>query len=74
MYYLFNILDELSHGVNPPSIPPRVQYKMAGTTISVKGVLADFLTLILPNICRDQILEALIEPHRLISVNMDLVA
>ena len=49
-HYLFNRLDKLSHGTNPLLIPPRVQYKIAGTTSSVKGVLADFSTPILPNI------------------------
>ena len=70
-FYLFNVLYELSHGTNPPPSSPRVQDKMAGTTSIIKGVLADFLTLILPKIGGDPRREALIELHWLISVNLE---
>ena len=48
--YLFDRLDEFSYGMNLPSIPPRVHDNMASTGNNVEGFLADFLTLILPNI------------------------
>ena len=47
---------------------------MAGTTRSVEGILADFLTPILPNIGREPTIEVLIKLHRLISGNMVSVA
>ena len=68
-YYLFNILDELSHRTNHLSNTPRVQDKMAGKTSSVEEFLADFPTLILPKIGKDPTREAMIELHWLISGN-----
>ena len=47
---------------------------MSGTTTSVKGVLADLPPPIIPKIGREPIIEALIELHRLISVNVASVA
>ena len=47
---------------------------MAGTTSSVKGVLAEFLTPILPKIYREPTKEGLINLHRLISANVASVA
>ena len=45
-------------------IPPRVQDIMVGETIIIEGVLADSPMPILPNI------EALIDLHRFVSVNV----
>ena len=47
---------------------------MAETTSSVKRVLADFSTPIIPNIVGDPMIEVLIELHCLISINMASVA
>ena len=47
---------------------------MAGETISVKGVLSDFLTPILPKIGRYPTRESLIELNRLTSGNAAYVA
>ena len=47
---------------------------MAGARISVKGVLADFLTPILPKINGYPTREGLIDIHRLISGNAEYVA
>ena len=47
---------------------------MAGSTISVKGVLADFLTPILPNIDKEMTREGLINKHRLTSGNSESLA
>ena len=60
--------------MNPPSIPPRVQEKMVGTTSSSEGVLADFPTPILPKIGGEPTKEALIKLHQLISGNVASVA
>ena len=58
---------------NPTLIPPRVQEKMTGTTISIKGVLEDSPMPILPNIGGDPTREALMGLHRMISVNATYV-
>ena len=42
---------------------------MTGETRSAMGVLADFSTPILPNICRELTIEALIDLHQLVSGN-----
>ena len=68
-YYLFNILDELSHRTNPPPESPIAQDKMDGATSSIKRVIANFTTPILFNIDREPTREALINIHQLISVN-----
>ena len=47
---------------------------MAGETRSVEGVLADFLTPILPKVNRERTREELIDIHRLISGNAASVA
>ena len=60
--------------MNPPSIPTRVQDIMARSTTSVKGVLADFPTPILPNIGGEPTREALINLHQLVSGNVASVA
>ena len=73
-YYLFNILGDFSHGKNSPLIPTRVRDKMVGSTSSVKGVPADFLTTIFPNIGREPTRESLIGLHMLISGNAASVA
>ena len=55
--------------MNPPLRSLRVQDKITGTTSTVEGVLAYFLTQILPNIGGEQRRESLIELHPLISGN-----
>ena len=60
--------------MNPLLITTRVQDKMAGAKSSVKGVLADFLTTILPNIGREPTREVLIKIHHFISGNAASVA
>ena len=62
-YYLLNRLDELSHGKNLSSIPPREQDIMARRTSNVKGVLADLLAPILPKTGGEPTREALINLH-----------
>ena len=47
---------------------------MAGSTISVKGVLAEFPSTILPKIGGETTREVLINLHRLVSGNMASVA
>ena len=47
---------------------------MAGATISVKGVLADFPTPILPKIGGEPTREGLIDLHQLVSDNAASVA
>ena len=47
---------------------------MVGTTSSVKGVLMDFLTPILPNIEEELTREGLIYVHQLVSCNVASVA
>ena len=73
-YYLFNILDELSHRTNPPPESPIAQDKMDGATSSIKRVIANFTTAILSNIGRGPKREALTNIHQLISVNAAFVA
>ena len=65
----FNVLDQLSHRTNPPSIRKIVQYDMVGAKISIEGVLSDFPTLILTNIIREPTKEGRIDLHRLVSGN-----
>ena len=72
--YLFNRLYELYHGTNPPSIPPRLQEIMAGTTSIIEGFLMEFLTPIITNIGGEPTREALIDLHQLISGNTAYVA
>ena len=69
IYYLFKRLDVLFNRKNPPSIPPRVQDKITGTTSVIEGVIADLQTPILFVIIGETTREALIELHRLISGN-----
>ena len=47
---------------------------MAGSIISVEGVLTDFLTLILPKIFGETMKEALIKIHHLISSNTEFIS
>ena len=51
-------------------IPKGVHEFMVGATISIDGVLADFPTPILTNIFREPTREALIEIHRIVSVDL----
>ena len=74
IYYIFNVLGELSHGKNPPPIPPIVQDKMLNTTSSIKVVLTDFWMPILSNIGGEFTREGLIKLHCLISGNTASVA
>ena len=55
--------------MNTASIPLRPHTDMLGTSNSAKGVLADFLMPILPNIVGEPTRESLIEIHQLISEN-----
>ena len=55
-------------------ITSRLQQKMAVTTSSINGFLADFPTPILTKIGRDPTRESLIELHRLIIGNAASVA
>ena len=64
----------MSQGTNPPSIPTIAQDEIVGATSSVKGVLADFLAPILPNIGKEPAREELIKIHQLISGNAAFVA
>ena len=52
---------------NPPSIPPRQKDNMTETSQSIKEVLAEFLTTIIPKISRELTRESLIDIHQLIS-------
>ena len=56
--------------MNLPSIPPRVQDNMTGTTSIIEGVLMDFPAPILPKTGGDRTRETLIEVHRLKSGNV----
>ena len=60
--------------MKPPSIPTIVQDEMAEETSSVKGVLMDIPTTILPKINRELTREQLIDIHQLISGNEAYVA
>ena len=68
--YLFNILDNLPYGNNPPSIPTIVQDIMMGATSSAEGVLADFPTPILPKIGGEPTIEGLIKLHQFVGENV----
>ena len=56
---------------NLPLIPTRAQYIMVGVTISIEGVLADFLKPILPKISVEPTSEGLIKIHQLINGNTE---
>ena len=72
--YLFSRLDELSNGMEPQLIPPRVQYIMLGATSNIKGVFYDFPTPILPEIGGEPKRELLIDLYQLFSRNASSVA
>ena len=64
----------MSNKTNPSLIPTRVHEIMGEATRSVEGVIADFLTPILPNIGGKLTREGLINLNRLISENEASVA